>query len=602
MLKCPIFLAGLFSAVWLSAPHVRAQSCPSGSTCFYVPPAMVHAGGSDAYDNELWLSVPTGTATGTYSVDGATGVAFNVTSTAALKVALAAKTMSSAVNVPEARGVFVVSSREDLLVEHKELRLASSSYTEGYSVTAPRHTVALGTRFRLGAFRMTQASPLGSVAPTAQWAMVTAPTAATVTLSAPPGATLPYWTGSTTATHSVTLAAGQSVSVSANASLDGALLTATAPVAAASGGRGWLSPCGDNGADVLVPTSQYGTEWAVLLPSGSPAGAGVAVIADVDMTEVRVNGTVVATLSAGQTHFFTPSGPTRIQTSTPSLVWMNGALNACELDTALIPPLQLPVAPLTITFNASFAAQVVVVVGTSSAASLQVDGAAATPTSSSTLPGKPDTTVIVLNVAAGLHTVSASSGFQLMAAYAGAGAGVLAYFGPFTACTATASCPDVGPCFVEQCVTGACTATAVPVGTQGGCASGLVCDASGKCVTPSDAGPSDAGTSDAGTSDAGDAGPSDASSGGTGGTAGAGGGAGSGGTVATGATGGTAAGGMDGGAGAGGTSPGTAGKSGADSGDDGGCGCKVPGRDTTSHRAAWLLAIALAFAAARRKR
>ncbi|MFO0567304.1 MAG: hypothetical protein U0263_16725 [Polyangiaceae bacterium] len=363
----PLIAIGLFTGVCLASLDARAQACPTGSTCFYVPPAMVHAGGSDTYANELWLSIPTGTATGTYSVDGATGVSFSVTSAAAVKVPLTVTTMSSAVNVPEARGIFVVSSREDLLVEHKELRLVSGSYTEGYSVTAPRHTVGLGTRFRLGGFRMTQTSPLGSVAATAQWAMITAPSAATVTLTAPPGATLPYWTGSTTATHTVTLAAGQSISVSANSSLDGALLTSSAPVAAAAGGRGWISPCGDNGADVLVPASQYGTEWAVHLPSGGPTGAGVAVIADVDATEVRVNGSVVANLSAGQTHFFTPTAPARVQTSAPALVWMNGALNSCELDTALIPPLQLPTAPLTIAFNAPFAAQVVVVVATTSA-------------------------------------------------------------------------------------------------------------------------------------------------------------------------------------------------------------------------------------------
>jgi len=591
----PLLGFAISSALWLSATAASAQACPSGSTCFYVPPAMVHAGGSDTYANELWLSIPSGTATGTYSVDGATGVAFNVTNTAALKVALAATSMSSAVNVPEARGVFVVSSREDLLVEHKELRLVSGSYTEGYSVTVPRYTVALGTHFRLGGFRMTQASPLGSVAQTAQWAMITAPSAATLTLTAPPGATLPYWAGSTTATHTVALAAGQSISVSSNASLDGALLTSTTPVTAASGGRGWISPCGDNGADVLVPASQYGTEWAVHLPSGGPTGSGVAVIADVDATEVRVNGSVVATLSAGQTHFFTPSSPARVQTSKPALVWMNGALNSCELDTALIPPLQLPAAPLTITFNASFAAQVVVVVPTSSVASLQLDGAAVTPASSTTLPGKADTTVIVFNVSAGLHSVSASSGFQLMAAYAGAGAGVLAYFGPFTSCTTMAACPDLGPCLNEQCVAGGCASTPVPVGTQGGCASGLVCDAVGACVTAGDAGPSDAGPTDAG-----DAGPSDASSGGTGGDAGTGGGAGSGGTVAGGGSGGASTGGKDGGAGVGGASSG--GTSSADSGDDGGCGCKVPDRDTTSHRAAWLLAIALLLAAARRNR
>jgi IgGFc binding protein len=571
---------GISFAVWTLALTARAQECPAGKTCFYVPPAMVHAGGNDTYGNELWFSIPSGSADGTYSVDGAAGVAFSVTAAAALKVDLAQTSMSSAVNVPETRGVFVVSSREDLLVEHKELRLVTSDgYTEGYSVTVPRHKVALGTRFRLGGFRMTSPSP-GSVAPTAQWAMLTAPAGATVTLTAPPGATLPYWTGSTTKTHAVTLAAGQSVSVSANGPLDGALAVASAPVAAASGGRGWLSPCGDNGADALVPASQYGTEWAVRLPSGSPTEAGVAVIADVNATEVRIDGVVVKTLNAGETHFFRPTSPARVETSAPALVWMNGSLQSCELDTGLIPPLELPAAPLTIAFNASFGAEVAVVIGTSAAAGLQLDGASVTPTSSTALPGRADVTVVVFNVAAGLHTVSATSGFQLMAAYAGAGAGVLAYFGPFVACTTTASCPDIGPCVVEQCVAGGCSATPVPAGTRGECAAGLVCNAAGACVTPPDAGPNDGGpTVDGGpTSDGapnGDGGP-DASAGGTAGSGG--------GTAGSGASGGSS------GSGVGGTSPsgGRGGSAGTASGgtgtttpparrEDGGCGCRTPG-------------------------
>ena len=601
MQKCLSIGLGVAVAVWLWTSAAGAQGCPAGSTCFYVPPAMVHAGGGDSYGNELWLSIPSGTATGTYSVDGAAGVPFNVTDAAALRVNLAGASMSSAVNVPETRGLFVVSSRADLLVEHKELRLVSSPYTEGYSVTVPRQTVALGTHFRLGGFRMTQASG-GSVAPTAQWAMITAPSGATVTLTAPPGATLPFWTGSTTATHAVTLAAGQSVSVSANASLDGALLASSAPVAAASGGRGWISPCGDNGADALVPASQYGTEWAVRLPSGGPAQAGVAVIADVDATEVRVDGVVAATLNAGQTHFFSPASPARVETSKPALVWMNGSLRACELDTAFIPPLELPTAPLTIAFNASFAAEVVVVIGTSSVAGLELDGATVTPVSSTVLPGRADVTVVVLDVAAGLHAVSAASGFQLMASYAGAGAGVLAYFGPFTACTTTASCPDVGPCVVEACVAGGCSATPVPAGMTGNCASGLVCNSAGECVTPPDAGPVDGG------SDAGDGGP-DASSGGT---AGSGGMAAAGGTAGSGGAAGSAASGGSSGVGGTSTSGGTGASAGTGSGgkaagqpttrDEGGCGCSIPGGERGGQLAVWFGALALAIFAARRRR
>lgn len=498
-----------FVCVALDAMPTEAQACPSGSTCFYVPPAMVGPAGPDTVSSEIRLSIPSGTATGTYSVDGGAPVGFSITSTAALQVPLALTAMSSAIDTAEARGVFVVSSREDLLVEHKQALFMSGAYTEGYPETVPRHTVALGTRFRLGGFRMTSPSPLTPPwAATSQYLVVYAPSDATVTLTAPPGATLPYWTGSTTDSHAITLAAGESATLAANAALDGALLTSTAPVTVSAGGRGWLSPCGDDGADVLVPTSQWGTQFAVRLPTGTAAGSDVSVIADVDDTEVRVDGALVATLAAGERHAFVPTAATYIETSQPALVWMNGGFGTCELDTALIPPLELVALPLAVTFNAAFAGEGAIVIPTAELAAVTLDGAALAPTMMPTVPTRPDMTIAVFSISAGLHTVAADHGFQLLATSVGAGAGILAYFGPFVACTTDTACEDLGPCTTEACVTNACVATPIEAGTPGDCEPGLVCSGEAAampnaCVAPEP--PADGGVADAGAMD--DGGP-----------------------------------------------------------------------------------------------
>ena len=251
----------LASAVLVSPTQAAAQACPAGRTCFYVPPAMVSPGGPSAaaVESEIWLSIASGTCSGTYRVDGGAETPFAITSAAALSVPLGSTAISSAVGVSEARGVFVVSSRPDLLVEHTE-SFAGSGYSEGYAETISRHQIALGTRFRLAGYAMERSSPL-AFASTFQYVTVTAPAGATVTLTAPTGAALPYWTGSATATLTLAIGAGQSMVAAANQRLDGALATADAPIAVASGGRGWATggPCGEGGSDALLPTDQYGT-------------------------------------------------------------------------------------------------------------------------------------------------------------------------------------------------------------------------------------------------------------------------------------------------------------------------------------------------------
>jgi hypothetical protein len=342
--------------------------------------------------------------------------------------------MSSGVGVSEVRGVFVVSDRPDLLVEHKQMLVGVGPYGESFAQTVSRHTVALGTRFRLGGYTLTRASPLGDIAVTSQYAAIVAPEGATVTLRAPATAVLPYWTGSATDTLIVTVGAGESMTVAANQRLDAALVTSDELIVVAAGGRGWApgGPCGDDGSDLVLPVERYGTEFVVRVPRGSaPDQSSVLVIADTDGTEVMVDGVVVATLAAGATHSLLPTVATSIVTSEPALVWMNAALDGCEVDTAFVPGLDLRPTPLAVTWNSSFDGESVMVVHTASVESLMLDAAPLTTTSSTPVPTRLDLTVVTFDVATGLHRVTSDSGFQLLAASANPGTGNLAHYQPF---------------------------------------------------------------------------------------------------------------------------------------------------------------------------
>ena len=168
------------------------------------------------------------------------------------------------------------------------------------------------------------------------------------------------------------------------------------------------------------------------MPTGSAATIStVTVIADSDATTVTANGVLAATLAAGARYSFEPAAATLLVTSAPALVWMNGAIGGCELDTALVPPLDIRAMPLSVTYNSLYTGEAMVVVPTAQLGSLTLDGASVTTTSSLAVFGAGGLTAVTFDVAAGLHAVHCDSGFQLLAAGANAGAGTAAYYQPF---------------------------------------------------------------------------------------------------------------------------------------------------------------------------
>jgi cysteine-rich repeat protein len=434
------WLATCLIGSWALTAGAAAQSCPSGRYCFYVPPGLPLEGSHSTVSSRVFdivISSPVRTVTGTYTIGSGTPTSFSVSPGDSARVVLGANGPASAYNTPERRGVFIVAESPDLTVDHRE-----TFDQEQYSETIKRGEIALGTRFRLGGYSLNrEGRPLAAV----DVVLVYAPTGGTIALRAPPGATLPFWNGSATAEYDLTLAEGQTVAVRTvvGRDFDGALLTATAPVAVSSGGRGWsvAGGCGDDGMDGLVPVTALGSEYVVRLPTGSYPNnneSRVRVIADVDGTEVRVNGTLVATLAAGAFYNFAPTDLSYVQTSRPALVWMNGSIDGCEVDTVLIPPIAFAPAltELSLDFNVPASMEVpagefAILIATAEVPSIRLDGVAPTFISNEVVPLRPDLTYARFNVTPGDRNVRARRDFQAMLASRTEPSGLLAYYNPY---------------------------------------------------------------------------------------------------------------------------------------------------------------------------
>jgi cysteine-rich repeat protein len=434
----------LLLVLWCALPQVAAaQACPSGKFCFYVPPALpVEASHSLAASRvfDIVLSAPVSDVTGTYSIANGAALPFTVSPGTSLRIPLTALNgPATAYGTAERKGVYLVADSQDLTVDHRE-----TFDSEEYSETIKRHTIALGSRFRLGGYSLNrEGRPNAGV----DSVLIYAPTGGDITLTAPPGATLPFWLGSATAEWTISLTEGQTVAARTvvGKDFDGALLTSTQPVSVSSGGRGWSSSsCGDDGMDGLVPVSALGTEYVVRLPTGSYVAPNantesrVSVIADVDATEVRVNGVVATTLNAGEHYNFAPFALSYVQTSKPALVWMNGSLNGCELDTVLIPPIAFRPAltELSLDFNVlasnqTPAGEMAILIATADVGTIRLGGAQPALTSNEAVPGRAELSYVRFNVTSGDKNVRAASDFQALLATRTQPSGLLAYYNPY---------------------------------------------------------------------------------------------------------------------------------------------------------------------------
>ncbi|MEO0461437.1 MAG: DUF4215 domain-containing protein, partial [Myxococcota bacterium] len=333
------------------------------------------------------FSVPVGSSEGTYSVNGATPVPFTVTAGTPTEFDVPTSTIAlSAVNSVESRGIFVIA---DVALAVSFLRPTSNSQD---AVAVKEKTFSLGQRFRLGGYtRNGTATQAGEGSDTA---IVVAPFGASVTFTPPDGAANPFWVGQSDNVVTVNLLPGEAYGLSTIAGacdqeIDGVLVTADAPIALVTGGRGFGSNggascelgggCGDAGFDMPVPVDRLGVIHVVGDSPGSNAqGEAVRVVADTDDTEVRLNGVLQTAIDAGEFFQFTPgsggvSAPTVIETTEPVAVYHNAGAT-CEYGMAYIPPLYFPNVSTNIAFNAPSDATALILVDTASSADMRIDG------------------------------------------------------------------------------------------------------------------------------------------------------------------------------------------------------------------------------------
>lgn len=118
------------------------------------------------------------------------------------------------------------------------------------------------------------------------------------------------------------------------ADVSGLSVSASAPIAVFAGARCAEIPLGSEFCSHLVeqlpPISAWGRRFAVLPLATRKASDRVRIVAHEDDTEVRINGELTVSLTAGTVHQFTVQEPSLIETSKPALVAQYAASSAAD--------------------------------------------------------------------------------------------------------------------------------------------------------------------------------------------------------------------------------------------------------------------------------
>lgn len=399
-------------------------------------PAEAATAGLTTSGTDFWVAFPTNMAPNTLSLEisGATatsgvvgwpgggttpfsvtpGVVTPVTVDASLAVSISDGTVNAGVHITSGEPVSVYG-------------MSYQSNSAGAFVALP--TSALGTRYRALAYPT-------NVQPYASRVMVVGTQAGTTVTVTPQGivgsrpAGVPY---------TISLDAGQVYTVSAGAKVAGSndvtgtLVTSDRPVAVFAGNDCGLIGSGggcDQQIEQMVPTVAWGTRFFPVRFAKTSGGDPIRVVADTTGTVVRIDGTVVATLAAGETYeqnILTAGGNTAavLTTSEPVLVaqfmtrgtFVQGATTAGgDPSLMLLPPHEQYLTEYTMAnpatrfgFNA-----VNVVIPTRSAASLRLDGVPV-PDSSFAPIGDGTFSSAQLLVTRGTHTLRAGAPFGAFA-------------------------------------------------------------------------------------------------------------------------------------------------------------------------------------------
>jgi len=203
---------------------------------------------------------------------------------------------------------------------------------------------ALGTDFWIPSQNLVPNSPSYFPTPYQKFDIVATQNGTTVTIT-PSAAVVGHPAGTP---YTVTLNAGQTYSATAtsqaaNQHLGGSKVTSDKPIAITmtddliAAASVWGGGCVDMVGDQIVPTNIIGTEYIATNGSLNAPYDRLFVTATANGTTVSRNGTVLATIAAGQTYMFDIGGPTcYIQTSQPAYVFQLSGVG-CELGGALLP-------------------------------------------------------------------------------------------------------------------------------------------------------------------------------------------------------------------------------------------------------------------------
>ena len=214
----------------------------------------------------------------------------------------------------------------------------------------------------------------------------------------------------------VTLDAGQVYPVACS-DVTGTRITSSAPVSVFGGARCTNIPAGfgfcDHVVEQMPPASALGERFLTVPLATRTAGDTFRILASEDGTEVRINDSLVATLSDGQFHEQVISGASRIDASAPVLVaqYSNGStFDGVTSDPfeMLVPPFEQYLNSYTVTTPASGFAQnfINVVVPTAELATFRLDGSPVAASQFSPIAGS-SFSGAQLAVGLGSHTLAA---------------------------------------------------------------------------------------------------------------------------------------------------------------------------------------------------
>lgn len=297
--------------------------------------------------------------------------------------------------------------------------------TSGAFVGIP--TSALGTTYRALTYTTTISSFPGR--------MMAVATQDDTTLTVTPENT--YGDRTAGVPYTVTLNAGDVYSLGApgddgdSSEISGTLMTSDKPIAAFAGvdcGNIGNSAC-DLESNELFPTTEWGTDFVVPRFDSAANGDPVRVQAHQDNTVVTVNGSVVATLSAGQYYEGTvgdvSGGNTALSISTSKPVevaefMINDSYGESGVtgdpDELIVPPYQQFLSSYTVaTPGTGFAFNAInIVIPTAATSSLKVDGQGVDSSEFAAVAGTTFSTA-QLPVGSGTHTLSAAQPFGAFA-------------------------------------------------------------------------------------------------------------------------------------------------------------------------------------------